>query len=113
VDETTQGTEQKSKGRRKAKNEGEPRQLSTVQLRTLALLGDVQASTERGIYRAGVSDATGRTLASLMQAGYVAPYTVASPHGDGQGEDGVTLYYLTDAGQALLNELRGAIGVVG
>ncbi|HEU4629323.1 MAG TPA: hypothetical protein VFS08_06235 [Gemmatimonadaceae bacterium] len=67
------------------------RRLSPAQQRLLAYLDVVGAATVRGLYHAGVSDATSRTLNSLTRRGLVERLRLSS---------GLALYALTPAGRA-------------
>lgn len=49
------------------------RSLTPAQGRLIEYLDRVGAATEAGIYDAGVSDATKRTLRSLVEPGFVVP----------------------------------------
>lgn len=84
----------------------ETRTLSEQQLGLLVYLADVELATKRGLYRAGVSDATGRTLGSLVKAGLV--FNDSFVGGGGVAE----LYRLTPEGLQAIERFRTLVSAL-
>ena len=105
--EVTEAQQEPEKKRRKGKGEKKPRErsLSQVQLRTLAYIEKVGVTTREGLYHSGVSDSTGRTLNSLLDAGLVESDTPVLELLAGDRE----LFGVTDAGAAELESLRALV----